>query len=269
LQYICARERLLGRFMASTSKQAAIAQRKATAAKKDADKALGLNAPMKKAIAGDEVVCQVCLVTKMGPETECSCKGGKTKPGPDFDPIPALIAAAKARGTARKTLEKKEVAVQQKAVEKEREKKRGERGQDSLADLDNPDFVVQGGGNELTQVVEFEPAKLGFQLTKNSVSKCGSSGQAAALGVKVGWVASKINGTELPPDDAKIMKAAQKATKEGNIKFTFRVPVTDGFMYCISCDAFVSASSFDELQLDEGPGIQLCRDCEFTSGMDF
>ena len=66
--------------------------------------------------------------------------------------------------------------------------------------------------------------RLGISLEKNVVTKVGEAGtQAAAQGVKVGWVLRSINGTAVTADKAAIMKqaaAALKATPEG-VEFCF------------------------------------------------
>jgi len=248
----------------SAKKAANIAARKETAAKHQADLARGYNSAMKKLVGQDTVLCMMCGATAMGPNV-CTCKGGRTKPSADYDPLDALMASALARKKAEQKEKKKGFAADQSAVQKEREKNREEMKGDSLAD---PDAVIQGGGNELRQVVEFELSKLGFKIVKNVVGGVSSEGQAAALGVQPGWVIEKVNAKAVPADKKAVEKACQKAMKDCELKFHFRLPAMPEQHYCHGCDAFLAEESFDPDEFDNGPGVQQCRDCAIMGSIE-
>jgi len=249
--------------------QAAKKEQKAAIAEKNAEKerlaALGLTPAMKKLIGADVVLCMECGATELGP-TKCECKGGKRRPGPSDEPIPHLITAAKARQASVKTEVMKANVTQQGQVAKEREKRKEERE----ADKNDLTAEFQGDGNEMVQVVEFPVGKLGMDIEGNSICKVGESPSAAADGgVKMGWVILKVNNTIVPAKKAAIVKEVTKCMKEGPVRFSFRVPVTDGYCFCPNCDKFLDADQFDEDQLCKGPGKQICTGCAEFADMGF
>lgn len=250
--------------------QAAKKDQKAALAEKNAEKerlaALGMTPGLKKLIGTDILLCTECGATQLGP-IKCECKGGKRKPAPDFEPIPQLIAAAKAREATQKAQDMKANANQQAQVAKDREKRRG------AAEADKNDLNVehQGDGIEVLQIVEFPVGKLGMDIEANCVSKVGESpSNAAELGVKKGWVISKVNDTFVGNKKAAIIKEVAKEMKLGPVKFGFRVPIIDGYAFCGNCDKYQAADSFSEGQIAEkGPGKQICAGCEEFADMGF
>jgi len=243
---------------------------KAALAEKNAEKerlaALGLTPALKKLIGTDVLLCTECGATQLGP-TICECKGGKRKPAPDFEPTPQLIAAAQARQAAGKSLDMKANANQQAQVAKDREKRR----EKTEADKNDLSVEHQGDGIEVSQIVEFPVGKLGMDIEANCVCKVGDSpSNAAELGVKTGWVISQINGTPVPPKKAAIIKEVAACMKLGPVKFSFRVPIIDGYNFCGNCDKYQAAESFNESQITEkGPGKQICAGCEEFADMGF
>lgn len=250
--------------------QAAKKDQKAAIAEKNSEKerlaALGLTSVLKKAIGADVLLCTECGATQMGPAA-CECKGGKKKPAPDYECIPQLIAAAKARERVGQVEERKEAAQRQGQVAKDREKRREEK------EADSRDFSkeFQGDGVEILQIVEFPVGKLGMDIEGSSVCKVGDPPSSAGeLGVRVGWVIQQVNGTPVRPKKAAIIKEVAACMKQGPVKFGFRVPITEGFHYCGNCDKFQDAASFDSGQLaDKGPGKQMCSGCEEFADMGF
>jgi len=250
--------------------QAAKKDQKAAIAEKNAEKerlaALGLNSVLKKAIGDDVLLCTECGATKMGPAT-CECKGGKKKPAPDYECIPQLIEAAKARERFGQVEDRKAAAQKQGQVAKDREKRRDER------EADKGDFTkeFQGDGVEILQIVEFPVGKLGMDIEGSSVCKVADAPSSAGeLGVSVGWVIAQVNGTPVRPKKAAIIKEVATCMKQGPVKFGFRVPITEGFHYCGTCDKFQDAAGFDPAQLaGKGPGRQMCSGCEEFADMGF
>ena len=98
--------------------------------------------------------------------------------------------------------------------------------------------------------------------------------EAAELGVKKGWVVYSINGTMITKDagdgsSEAVKKAIQKEVvncfkKENKpCVFKFRAPIKEGdYHHCILCDKFVLTGEFNEEQLENGPGKQMCASCE-------
>eukprot|EP00662_Eupelagonemidae_sp_cell21_P000002 gene2-4357_t len=77
-----------------------------------------------------------------------------------------------------------------------------------------------------------------------------------------------VNGAVVEPKDKKsIIKAVTAGMKKGPIKIGFRVPCTDGFYHCSSCDKFMEKENFDDAQIEAGPGKQMCCSCEEFAGM--
>eukprot|EP00281_Chroomonas_sp_CCMP1168_P027253 CAMPEP_0206250764 /NCGR_PEP_ID=MMETSP0047_2-20121206/21655_1 /ASSEMBLY_ACC=CAM_ASM_000192 /TAXON_ID=195065 /ORGANISM="Chroomonas mesostigmatica_cf, Strain CCMP1168" /LENGTH=234 /DNA_ID=CAMNT_0053676653 /DNA_START=59 /DNA_END=760 /DNA_ORIENTATION=+ len=231
------------------SRAAALADRKgsqkaAIAAKKaehEADLAMGLNATMQKIIRDDELLCTVCGATKLGPETKCSCPGGRSKPGPDYCVKAQLVAAAKARTNLNAAAAKKEATRRQAEVQSARDKKKAGLGQ-----ID-PDAEFQGDGIELQVVFKFPIGPLGFALHKNTVTDV-TGEPALELGVKKGYVLYNVAGEPVPADKAAIGKQIMGVFKEqkvGLVDFVFRTPIMDGFVHCYKCDKFQDAASFE------------------------
>lgn len=235
---------------------------KANRALKDAQKArekeLGLTGDIKKAIGADVLLCTSCGATQMGP-TVCECKGGKVRPGSDNDGLAELIAAAKSRlasGAAERVREQQKGAA---AVSKDRSKRK--EGREAEANDLTAEF--QGDGIEVVQNVEFPVGKLGMEIEVNAVSKVNADGQAKELKVQVGWIIHKVGGDVVDPNKKAIAKATMAAMKKGPCVYGFRVPIVDGWQHCKACNKFLDpAESFDEAQLEKGPGIQLCSACE-------
>jgi len=115
-------------------------------------------------------------------------------------------------------------------------------------------------------LVEFEAAKLGMEIERNVITKI-TEGQAAELKVEVGWVIHRVDGVDVQPDKKAIAKAISGAMKKGPVKIGFRVPLTADFTHCAVCNKFFAIGSFDEGQLDKGPGVQMCPGCEEFADM--
>eukprot|EP00440_Ansanella_granifera_P069308 gb/GFBE01075193.1/.p1 GENE.gb/GFBE01075193.1/~~gb/GFBE01075193.1/.p1 ORF type:complete len:258 (+),score=73.76 gb/GFBE01075193.1/:1-774(+) len=250
--------------------QSAKKEQKAAIAEKNAEKerlaALGMTPALKKLIGTDVLLCTECGATQLGPTT-CECKGGKRKPAPDFECVPQLIAAAKARQAEDKAADMKANANQQSQVAKDREKRREKQD----ADKNDLNAEFQGDGIEVLQIVEFPVGKLGMDIEANAVSKVSENpSNAAELGVKPGWVISQVNGTPVPAKKAAIIKEVAACMKQGPVKFGFRVPIVTGYHFCGNCDKFQAAESFNESQItDKGPGKQMCAGCEEFADMGF
>lgn len=245
---------------------------KAAIAEKNAEKerlaALGMTPTLKKMIGDDECLCMECGATKNGPLTKCECPGGRKKPGKDDEPIPHLIAAAKARSAENKEADKAEQMRTAAEVQKQRANRKDQRN----ADKNDLETQLQGdGGVEMMQIVEFPVGKLGMDIEGNCISKIGDApSNAADLGVKVGWVIGMINDVQVGAKKAAIVKAVATAMKAGPVSFGFRVPIVEGYTFCKSCDKFlVAADEFEEDQLALGPGKQMCSPCYEVSDMGF
>lgn len=117
--------------------------------------------------------------------------------------------------------------------------------------------------------VAFEPGKLGMGLEKHAVASVAVDGAAAELKIQVGWVIRKVNGTDVPPNKATIMKHAAAALKAGQLTITFQQPLEDGQNHCVGCDKFLDAAQFDgaSQDLQAGPGRQTCYACEEYADM--
>jgi len=247
-------------------------EQKAAIADKNAEKerlaALGMTPAMKRQVGDDVVMCMECGMTKLGPITVCECKGGKKRPGPSDEPIPHLIVAAQARHAAGKAEDMKANAQGQGQVAKERSKHRDAREAEQN-DLNAQ--LIGDGGVEMNQNVEFPVGKLGMDIEANSICKIGDApSNAADLGVKVGWVIGTVNDIAVGQKKAAIVKAVATAMKAGGaVKFGFRVPITEGFLFCGSCDKFRDATEFEEDQVAAGPGKQMCAGCAECADFDF
>lgn len=242
--------------VATATKGAQKAAMKDKAATHAEDLAMGLTSTMKKAMAGDTLLCMACGATQLGPIMACDCPGGRTKPPADYDCKKELLAAALERSKLSQKSKMAAGAAQQSSVQAAKAKSKAEK--DTMAaelDLSTQDML------ELT----FEPGKLGMSIEKNCVCAVAEDGAAAALKVQAGWVIRKVNGEEAPASKAGIMKAAAAAMKAGQLVFTFQFPLEDGKYHCVACDKFVDAAEFDGATkgLDEaGPGKQVCAACE-------
>lgn len=244
-------------------------EQKAAIAEKNAEKerlaALGMTPMIKKMIGDDVCLCMDCGATKLGP-TVCECKGGKKKPGPDDEPIPHLIAAAKSRQAEGKAEDLKATALKAGQVAKERAQRKGERE----AAQNDMSAEFQGDGIEVVQIVEFPVGKLGMDIEANSICKVSEApSNALEGGVKVGWVIHSVNGDAVPAKKAAIVKAVATSMKQGPVKIGFRVPIVDGYHFCNPCDKFQPADKFDEEQLELGPGKHMCSGCVEFADMGF
>lgn len=235
----------------------------------EAKLAMGLTAAMKQAIKGDVLLCTVCKITKMGPGGKCTCKGGATKPGPDYDATAELIAAAKARHTESKKVQQKESAKVQAEVASEREKKKTDAKLNPYGDLNAVLAALPCDVEEKFEklrIVTFQSAKLGLTIEANTVSKPGKEGtQAHSLGVQPGWVISRVNADQVAADKAAILATVQKATAAGpTITFEFRVP-NPGCYICMGCNIALKEERFNPVQLSPegefGPGKYKCKLC--------
>lgn len=246
------------------SKEAGKANRDIKELQKQREKDCGLTGEIKKAIGADVLLCTVCGATQMGP-TVCECKGGKVRPGPDNDGLPELIAAAKVRMASTTAARIKEANLKAGEVARGRAKNKENRE----AEANDLTAEFQGDGVEIVQIVEFAVGKLGMELEKNAVSKV-CDGQAVELKVQVGWIVHKVDGEIVEPNKKAIAKATMTAMKKGPVKFSFRVPIQEGFHHCTACNKFLDVADFDGGQLSKGPGVQLCTTCEeFAEVGDF
>uniref|UniRef100_A0A7S4ETR7 Uncharacterized protein n=1 Tax=Chrysotila carterae TaxID=13221 RepID=A0A7S4ETR7_CHRCT len=240
----------------NASKAAQKEMLKEKAAQREAALAMGLTKDMQKAISADTLLCTVCGASQLGPDTQCTCKGGRTRPPEGYDATVQLLAAAKARHAANVKAKMGASAAKQASVQAAKAKKREAKDTDGLAELDlsTIDYCE----------VEFLPgAKLGMSIEKNAVSAVADAagGQAAALGVKVGWLIRRVNGVDVPADRTAIIKATAASMKAGPVKITFQIQLEDNTYACVSCDKFVHADEFDGDQLELGPGKHMCRGC--------
>lgn len=268
-------KRQVGKTMAAKSDQKELVAEKQ--AERDALAAAGVNGPMKKEIAKDTVLCIVCGATEKGPILKCDCAGGRTKPdGQDFITVvvPVLVNAATARYQNEKNLERDEMARNQTQVANQREKHKAAKiGAD--ADLE----VVGDGGTEIMVACEFPIGKLGMELFKTGVQ---SVSTASELGVKKGWCLAEVNGNMVGKDAGDGSEDAIKKLIQKNVVacfkkdqkpcvMKFRTPIKEGdYAYCIQCDKFVETTEFEEDQLAQGAGKQLCGPCyEFGDIGDF
>eukprot|EP00404_Azadinium_spinosum_P022364 CAMPEP_0180622506 /NCGR_PEP_ID=MMETSP1037_2-20121125/35723_1 /TAXON_ID=632150 /ORGANISM="Azadinium spinosum, Strain 3D9" /LENGTH=257 /DNA_ID=CAMNT_0022642763 /DNA_START=58 /DNA_END=831 /DNA_ORIENTATION=+ len=254
----------------AAASQAAKADQKAAIAAKNVEKerlaALGMNKTIKQAIGADVLLCTQCGATAMGPG-KCECPGGVRRPAADHDSVVELIAAAKARMAITSAENKKASAAVQSGISKQRSKAKEARE----ADANDLNAEFQGDDVECRQIVEFPVGKLGMDIEKNAISKVAEApSQALDLGVKVGWVVCQVNGTVVTTNKKAIIKEVTTAMKLGPVKFTFRVPIMDGYHFCTMCDKFKETAEFESSQLEEnGPGKQLCSGCEDFADMDF
>eukprot|EP00747_Dinoflagellata_sp_TGD_P223957 gnl/TRDRNA2_/TRDRNA2_95936_c0_seq1.p1 gnl/TRDRNA2_/TRDRNA2_95936_c0~~gnl/TRDRNA2_/TRDRNA2_95936_c0_seq1.p1 ORF type:complete len:343 (-),score=46.51 gnl/TRDRNA2_/TRDRNA2_95936_c0_seq1:49-1017(-) len=247
---------------ASDSQKKKAEQKASMAAKKDLHEhllSLGLDGTMQKAVKGDECLCIRCGATQMGPDTACTCPGGKQRPLPSDEDqrILCLIAAAKKRKELQKSARNLDNTKHQAAIQSERQKKRDAKGGQDLDDAE----IHGDRGNEIVVSVEFPVGQLGMDLQSNVVCKVST---AEELGVKKGWVVHQVEGETAPADKKTIQKAIVKAFKvPKNCLVKFRCPIAEGFHHCSACDAFLSETYFDGSELSaKGPGLQKCTGCE-------
>lgn len=227
---------------------------------------LGINSVVKKSMAGDVLICTVCKATEKGPVFKCTCVGGKTKPGPGYDPLSDLAEAAKARAAASTADVRAAQTAGQAGVAAAKAKKRA--GEMDLGDL-AAEGLLQGDndGISMMSLATFTLGKLGMDLEKSSVCKVGdASTQANEQGVKVGWVLRSIAGTPVASGGkAAILKQAAvalKATPVG-VRFEFQMSIDDAVSrHCAACDKFFAIGEFSSAQLAAGPGKQMCGSCE-------
>lgn len=248
--------------------QSAKKDQKAAIADKNAEKdrmaAMGVTPAWAKAMKGDVLLCTQCGATQMGPIIKCECVGGKKKPGSDYEELPQLLEAAKARHAAGSAAQREENTKHQGAVQKERQKNK-EANENEKNDLE---AEFQGDGVDMMVLVEFPVGKLGMDVEKNAVVKIGDAPSNAADGkVKVGWIIAKVNEKMIPPNEnaekhkKAIIQAIGAAMKVGPAKIGFRVPITDGFLCCAACDKFMECDQFDQEEIDTGPGKYRCGTC--------
>uniref|UniRef100_A0A7S0XGI3 PDZ domain-containing protein n=1 Tax=Mantoniella antarctica TaxID=81844 RepID=A0A7S0XGI3_9CHLO len=241
------------------------ADAKAAAAEKSAEKAalaaLGITPALKKMMLLDALACVTCGGTTLGPAV-CCCKQSN-KPPAGFDATDALLAAAKARVALEKEAARLVNAAQQSNVANQRLKAKEER---VAAESDFSVIHQQGTGDDLLIVAEFpQGAKLGFSVEKNAVTQVTAGTDAAAQGVKRGWVIEEINGEPVEASKAAVLRAATVAMKSatGPLKVGFRAPMRDDVHCCSECQKFVQEEAFGAGQLSlHGPGKQTCVNCE-------
>jgi len=228
---------------------------KEKASQRDWELAHGITKPVRQGMNADSLLCMECKATQLGP-VKCECVGGRRPPTGGYAESPEglldLAAAAKERLAAQSAATRAAQAAQQSAVQKAKaQTKAGKLLDDSTLDLSQLDSVE----------VEFEPGKLGFSIERNVVSAVAEGGPAAEKKVAAGWVIRKVQGEEVPPDKAKLMKMAAVAMKKGPTTFVFQMPLEEGTHHCKDCDKFVAADDFDAGALDAGPGKQVCYSC--------
>lgn len=235
------------------------------AAQKEREKSLGLTGPIKQAIGSDAVLCKACGATQLGPD-KCECPGGRVKLAADDDGLAELIAAAKLRMAASAVDNRTEAMRNASSVAKQRANNKTAR-EEAANDL-NAEYYGDDGVEMFNQV-EFAVGKLGMEIEKNVITKI-TEGQAAELKVEAGWVIHRVDGDDVAPDKKAIAKAISGAMKKGPVKIGFRVPLTAEFTHCAACNKFFDVGSFEEGQLEKGPGAQMCSGCEeFAEMGDF
>ena len=118
-----------------------------------ADLAMGLTSTMKKAMAGDTLICIVCRATALGPITACGCVGGRTRPATGYDCKVELLAAALERQRVSKMTKMAESAAKQGSVQAAKAKSRADKEQDAaeldLSTQDMIDVVFEPGSHAL------------------------------------------------------------------------------------------------------------------------
>jgi len=149
------------------------------------------------------------------------------------------------------------------AVAKQRSNNKNAR-EEAANDL-NAEYYGDDGVEMFIQV-EFAVGKLGMEIQRNVVTKI-TEGQAAELKVEAGWVIHRVDGEDVVPDKKAIAKAVSGAMKKGPVKIGLRVPLTADFTHCVACNKFVALGSFEEGQLEKGPGTQMCSGCEEFADM--
>lgn len=232
---------------------------------------MGLDKTMKKAIKDDSVTCTKCKATKQGPKS-CTCKGGGSRPDSQTsdDSIKILLAAAKVRHEASLKSKEAQRLKESDAKQKEREKKKQNQAMAGLG-MGDPNEILQGDENYVLQIVEFPIAKLGFSLEKNAICKINPEVlKKNEVDVKVGWAIAAVNGEDIetPITKKSIMTQCKKAMKSGFLKILFAVALDpEATKHCMLCNKFVAVGEFSEDQLAEGPGIQVCGDCEEYADM--
>ena len=241
---------------ASATKAGQKAALKEKAQTHTADLAMGLTSTMKKAMAGDTLLCTVCRATALGPNTSCECPGGRSKPAADYDPKVELLAAALERQKLSQKSKMAAGAARQGKVQATKAKQASERDADAagldLSTMDMVDLTFPAG------------QKLGMSIEKHAVRAVTEEGAAVELKVERGWVIRKVNGEDAPPAKAAIMKLCAAAMKTGLLTITFQFPLEAGQAHCSACDKFVDASEFDGAThgIEQGPGKQVCYSCE-------
>jgi len=239
--------------------------------------AMGLNSTMKKLIGDDQLLCTACGATSRGGvASRCECKGGVTRPGPDFDAIPFLIAAAKVRHEAEK-------AVQQAANVRQQAEKQQERGKrrEGKAELDLDAEFEEVDGVEVRQLFQLPVGKLGMDIERNVVVKVNDeNSNAKDLGIKVGWVITEVNGKQVRGDKKAIIAAITTVFKGGEpCPIRFRCPLIDGndgngttgsstCWYCFRCEKFLEQAMFDVgVMGSKNHGQRSCSSCEDCADM--
>lgn len=274
------------------AKADAKAARAAGAADRAEKRQAGLTNALKKAIKSDVLLCTKCKATKLGPSSNCTCKGGASKPDDEYDDTIDLVNAAKARHQIILDEQKKAANAQQADVAAERERKKA-----SLEDLENGTSESYLDASKLaalklaeekkqeekkknpskdhttTKRVAFQAGKLGLVIEGNVVNKAPvPKTQAKKLGILEGWVVHKVNGIQCPTDKPGILEIVKKENVEGgkDLTFEFRVPDANCFncAICNICqpkDYFMANQITDE---DKGQGKQECLFCHPDPGMD-
>lgn len=254
--------------MAPKAKEEAKAAAKTKAEERAAEKAAGITNDLRKEMNKDQVTCTLCESTKLGP-TSCRCKGGGTKPGAGYDTTPVLLAAAKQREASAKEAKRLEKSAQQASVAADRAKKKDARNAGE-GTVEDPSVTLQGAGDDILVRATFPMGKLGFSIERNAVTSVTEGSEASSQGVKPGWVIEELNDELVPTDKKckeKIMKLAKEAMKKGPLVFGFRAPMTEGFHHCVVCGKYRDVSEFEESQLRQGPGKQMCYSCEEFADM--
>lgn len=242
-------------------------QKAAMSAKKDRKAellAMGLTSTMKKLIGDDKLLCTACGATAMGP-TKCECKGGVSRPGPDFEDMPQLIDAAKARGDTEKVEQQKVNLQKQAEISQERGKRKEARGElDLHTEYDEVDGV------ELRQMFEFPVGKLGMDIERNIVTKVDAGGSAADLGIKCGWVITEVNRDPVPAEKKAIISAISKVFKNERkpCSIRFRCPLAENdTWFCFRCEKFLETGAFDAEMEGKSHAQRGCSSCEECADM--
>lgn len=107
---------------------------------------------------------------------------------------------------------------------------------------------------ESTELLNFHPFKLGIEYLGNIITSVNPTGQAATMGVEVGWKILEING-HLQPDDDKLIGFFVENYKDiGNdISILFDKNPEQGDMYCIVSHNWRQGLSVKRMPKGEDP----------------